>query len=231
MGFKKLSQAIDPDEKLTIPQMTTLLKQGEIPEVADNRASGYFEGTLISPEIVSSLRDYAFYNSELGVVTFRPSKAIRIGKYAFAGCNMQWDMHHYNSQDVPFAGPEEVDDYAFYNTKRSNSDSGLSFFNNARSPLKRIGVSAFENSGFFYIGLSNANLLERIESRAFANAARLINVQLGPASDYIAPDIFTGCTRLISVQLAFSTSSPSATNYPWGADTSITKFTWSYGYA
>ena len=244
MFFSNISQILNKDKKMTIGEMTSMLntKNIKIPHNGHSFAAyvqgdkdtiygDYLVGSSVNP---TKIRDYCFYRSPITSIGIRIDLYASIGVSAFEGCE---NVHEfYLSYSGTTGGNvktlKEIGDRAFFGVG-SKTKMSINFDLIEGSKLERIGVSAFEGMGgdkgspsVMYVGgYNNNNPLSRIESRAFANS-NLRYFVLGYVSDYIAPDIFASCTNLETVRVIFPQSSSAATNFPWGADTKITKFVW-----
>ena len=252
MSFKGLASVLKntTDEKLTISEMTDRLNNGNVTyNLPKWSATGYIQGDdpgltgvhFPIPDIdkIFQFRDYCYYGTPIQVAYAFTNVLKRVGISAFEGCTklerMAFHGNPYDDTGDDIRVLEEVADRAFFGAGSSSSVSDLNLLSNEiGSPaLERIGVSAFENSGHagvYYYGMwvgttSGYGAPLRIEARAFANSF-LSDLHLHSSVEYIAPDAFLGCTALKDIYIYFSQSSSAATNYPWGADTSITTFHW-----
>lgn len=247
MSFNTLASVLrkTADEKLTISEMTDRLNNGNVTyNLPGWSSTGYIQGDdpgntyageyfIPDRDNVFQFRDYCYYGTPIQRASAMTTTLKRVGISAFEGCT--------KLRSVAFLGDgvyvlEEVADRAFFGAGSDASVIDLDLLANAvGSPvLERIGVSAFENSGNsntrHYSGLSVGPVTGkgasiRIEARAFANSF-LPYLYLHSNVEYIAPDALVGCTALKDVHIDFAQSSSAATNYPWGADPSITTFHW-----
>ena len=246
MSFNNLAAVLrkTADEKLTISEMTNRLNNGNVTcNIPEWSSTGYIQGDdpgntyageyfPIDMDNVFQFRDYCYYGTPIQRASAITTTLKRVGISAFEGCTkLRGVILIGNGVHVL----EEVADRAFFGAGSDISIEYLDILANAVSSpvLERIGVSAFENSG--HAGVISSGLLVgpatgkgapiRIEARAFANSF-LPYLYLHRNVEYIAPDALVGCTALKDVHIFFAQSSSAATNYPWGADTSITTFHW-----
>ena len=246
MSFRGLASSlkITTDEKLTIAEMTDRLNKGNVTYKPPSYSpTGYIQGDapgntyggeyhVVDDENVFQFRDYCYYGTPIQKVRAFTSVLKRVGISAFEGCTKLKQVTFLSNDDYVL---EEVDDRAFFGAGSDISVGYINLLANAVQSrvLERIGVSAFENTGnsnagyySLWVGPVSGNGAPiRIEARAFANSF-LSDLYLRRNVEYIAPDALLGCTALKDVHISFSQSSSAATNYPWGADTSITTFHW-----
>lgn len=228
------------EEKLSIAEMTSRLNSDNVEFVPSPQGfNGYIQGDekwqmnmVYKSERYTKIRDYFCYKSNIGHRFTILTSVKYIGVSAFEGCEYCSGMSFGAPVDNPKEDElKEIGDRAFFGLGRKCEMVYFAFNLGTKknSPLERIGTSAFEGirgTGSLKNWGMSVGTLARIESRAFADSD-IARFHLGEVSDYIAPDIFSGCNHLAYVDLDFSESSHAATNFPWGADTSITEFHWS----
>ncbi len=130
--------------------------------------------TIVLPERVEVINDYAFYNlTSLKEITI-PEKVTKIGKYAFAGCS-GLDKINFTGNNL-----KEIADYAFTNAYIYNhSQSGTNHrvkLTNLELPegLETIGQNAFYNC--YTQTLSLPASLKSIGGSAFSGCSLLTTV-------------------------------------------------------
>ena len=160
--------------------------------------------SVVIPEGVEAINQYAFYNSTALRNVTLPSTCKLIGEHAFEDCIIL--------ENVNFDNVKIVSDYAFNNCKSLSCEE----IGGAKtSEIYTVGKFGFANTRFTSLTLTR---LARISESAFANCSKLTSVELGVStrvsakmfensgltsitvySDSIADGAFAGCEDLKSV--------------------------------
>lgn len=171
--------------KIVVNSMKYTSKDGGIFNASKTKlyfVSSSAKGEFTLPNVVSSVKEYAFYGSRLQKVTLN-ANLVTLGKNVFANSSI-------TEIDFGEAKLKEIPDYAFSGSK----------LRSVRLPntVTKLGVGAFENSALTSFEADN---LREIGDRAFAECKSLREIELTDSAEKMGAAVFENCTALETVVL------------------------------